>query len=52
MGGSGELDQIDKMIQLLGTPTDETWPGRRQMPDWGKIALKQVYMGLLFIENQ
>ena len=25
--GKGELDQIDKIFQLLGTPNDTVWPG-------------------------
>ena len=26
-GGSDEAEVLDKIFQLLGTPTDETWPG-------------------------
>ena len=31
--GQGELDQIDKIFKLFGTPTDETWPGFASLPN-------------------
>lgn len=27
LDGTSELEQIDKMVDLLGSPTKETWPG-------------------------
>jgi cell division cycle 2-like protein len=29
--GSGELDQLDKIFKTLGTPTDESWKGWRNL---------------------
>lgn len=31
--GRGELDQLDKIFKLLGTPNDESWPGFRSLPN-------------------
>ena len=32
--GECEIDQIYKIFQILGTPTEETWPQVSQLPDW------------------
>ncbi|KAF5840758.1 kinase-like domain-containing protein [Dunaliella salina] len=40
--GHGELDQLDKMVQVLGTPTEAEWPGIKHLPNYNKIVLKQV----------
>ncbi|XP_059479517.1 cyclin-dependent kinase 7 [Neocloeon triangulifer] len=32
--GDTDLDQLTKIFQALGTPTDESWPGLSQMPDY------------------
>ncbi|KZT03064.1 Pkinase-domain-containing protein [Laetiporus sulphureus 93-53] len=32
--GDSEIDQIFKIFRVLGTPTDEVWPGVRQLPDY------------------
>eukprot|EP00565_Helicotheca_tamesis_P004292 CAMPEP_0185738972 /NCGR_PEP_ID=MMETSP1171-20130828/34301_1 /TAXON_ID=374046 /ORGANISM="Helicotheca tamensis, Strain CCMP826" /LENGTH=131 /DNA_ID=CAMNT_0028410381 /DNA_START=1 /DNA_END=393 /DNA_ORIENTATION=- len=31
--GRGELDQIDKVFKLLGSPSDDTWPGFSELPN-------------------
>eukprot|EP00475_Leptophrys_vorax_P009302 TRINITY_DN16170_c0_g1_i1.p1 TRINITY_DN16170_c0_g1~~TRINITY_DN16170_c0_g1_i1.p1 ORF type:complete len:252 (-),score=52.56 TRINITY_DN16170_c0_g1_i1:39-794(-) len=31
-GAQGELAQISKIFELLGTPTEETWPGHKSLP--------------------
>ncbi|XP_014238985.1 cyclin-dependent kinase 7 [Trichogramma pretiosum] len=36
--GESDLDQLTKIFQTLGTPTEETWPGLSQLPDY--IAFK------------
>ena len=33
MQGQGELDQIDKIFKLLGTPTSESWPDFSSLPN-------------------
>ncbi|KAJ9510851.1 hypothetical protein QJQ45_027737 [Haematococcus lacustris] len=40
--GQGDLDYIDKMVQLLGTPTETEWPGLKKLPNFKMINLKQV----------
>mmetsp|Transcript_21623 Transcript_21623/g.37239 ORF Transcript_21623/g.37239 Transcript_21623/m.37239 type:complete len:303 (+) Transcript_21623:149-1057(+) len=32
--GDSEIDQLYKIFRTLGTPTDETWPGVRELPDY------------------
>lgn len=38
--GRGELDQIDKIFKLLGTPTEAAWPGVSQLPHMRKVQFK------------
>ena len=40
--GSGEIDQLDKIVSLLGTPTEEAWPGIKALPNYGKIVLRSM----------
>ncbi len=40
--GQSEFDQLDKIVNLLGTPTEEVWPGLKELPNYGKVVLKQV----------
>jgi len=32
--GSSAPDQLQKIFKLLGTPSEETWPGVSELPDW------------------
>lgn len=32
--GDSEIDEIFKIFRLTGTPTEETWPGVRELRDW------------------
>ena len=32
--GDSEIDEIFRIFRLLGTPTDETWAGVTDLPDW------------------
>lgn len=32
--GESDLDQLDKIFQLFGTPTEEIWPGVTELPDF------------------
>lgn len=36
-----ELALIQSHFQNLGTPTDETWPGASEYPDWGKMGFRK-----------
>jgi len=31
------MEQIAIVVHYLGTPTDETWPNRNEMPDYNKL---------------
>ncbi|KAG2155295.1 kinase-like domain-containing protein [Suillus bovinus] len=51
--GDSEIDQIFKIFRILGTPSEETWPGVTQLPDykdtfprWSKQELKGVVPNL------
>ena len=45
--GEGELDQISKMFQLLGTPNDDIWPGYSKCSKVKQISMKETYPGCL-----
>ncbi|THG98173.1 hypothetical protein EW026_g3981 [Hermanssonia centrifuga] len=32
--GDSEIDQIFKIFRILGTPTEDDWPGLKQLPDY------------------
>jgi serine/threonine protein kinase len=32
--GDSEIDQIFKIFQMYGTPTEKTWPGVTKLPDF------------------
>lgn len=32
--GDSEIDQLFKIFRILGTPTEQTWPGVTQLPDY------------------
>uniref|UniRef100_A0A3Q3XDM3 Cyclin-dependent kinase 7 n=1 Tax=Mola mola TaxID=94237 RepID=A0A3Q3XDM3_MOLML len=34
LAGESDLDQLTKIFEALGTPTDETWPGMSSLPDY------------------
>jgi cell division cycle 2-like protein len=38
--GRGELDQIKRIFALLGTPTQDDWPGWDQLPDCKPLQFK------------
>jgi cell division cycle 2-like protein len=41
MQGQGELDQIDRIFQLVGTPNDDNWPSFQKLPNAGLLRWKQ-----------
>lgn len=42
--GRSVLDQLGRVFQVLGTPTEETWPGVVSMaPDWKKVCFKPTH---------
>ncbi|EAS32377.3 CMGC/CDK protein kinase [Coccidioides immitis RS] len=36
-----ELALVHSIFTTLGTPTAESWPSRKNMPDWGKIEFRE-----------
>jgi len=36
--GKGEVDQFQKICDLLGRPSPELWPNMKKLPDYGKLA--------------
>uniref|UniRef100_A0A8C3AW39 Cyclin-dependent kinase 7 n=1 Tax=Cyclopterus lumpus TaxID=8103 RepID=A0A8C3AW39_CYCLU len=34
LAGDSDLDQLTKIFEALGTPTEETWPGMNSLPDY------------------
>lgn len=32
--GDSEIDEIFRIFRTLGTPTDESWPGVKTLPDY------------------
>jgi len=39
--GSDVDDQLKRIFKLLGTPTEESWPGLMQLPDYKPFAMYQ-----------
>jgi cell division cycle 2-like len=40
--GSNEVDQVSKIFELCGVPTEETWPGFRRLPNARRLRLPQT----------
>lgn len=36
--GENDIDQIYRVLQVMGTPSEENWPGVRELPDYNKIT--------------
>lgn len=41
--GKSEIDQISKIIQTLGTPNEQIWPGYTKLPHSKMISIQQPY---------
>ena len=39
--GDSEQDQIRKIFRIMGTPTDEVWPGVTSLPGFQQIQWQQ-----------
>lgn len=37
--GTGEIDQIDKVFKVLGSPTEENWPGHKELEGVKKVRI-------------
>ncbi|ESL06289.1 hypothetical protein TRSC58_06039 [Trypanosoma rangeli SC58] len=35
--GDGEIWQLSRIFDVLGTPTPHSWPSAVHLPDWGKV---------------
>ena len=40
--GDSEIDQIFKIFQMYGTPTEKNWPGITRLPDFKELQLKKI----------
>lgn len=40
--GENDIDQLHKVLRILGTPTEENWPGVSQLPDFKKITFPDI----------
>ncbi|XP_071545595.1 cyclin-dependent kinase 20-like isoform X2 [Panulirus ornatus] len=39
--GESDIDQLCVVLQILGTPSEATWPGLSQLPDYKKITFPE-----------
>ena len=37
--GNSEIDQIDKIFKVLGSPTEKMWPGHKQLEGVQKASI-------------
>lgn len=51
--GDSEIDQLFRIFRTLGTPTEATWPGVTQLPDykgdfprWRRKEMKEIVPNL------
>lgn len=51
--GDSEIDQLFRIFHTLGTPTEATWPGVSQLPDykgdfpqWARKEMKEIVPNL------
>lgn len=40
--GQSVLDQLGRIFNILGTPTNDTWPGVNELPDWNKVQFDSM----------
>lgn len=45
--GEGEVDQLNKVFRMLGTPTEEMWPGVSAMAHFSKLTWRTPSVGKL-----
>lgn len=48
--GKNELDQVHRICNLLGSPTERIWPGFENLPNFKSIKLPHQPLVLLFIK--
>ncbi|CAM9624683.1 unnamed protein product [Ectocarpus sp. 4 AP-2014] len=40
--GRSDIDQLYKILQVTGSPTDESWPGVKDLPDYDKVCFAEM----------
>ncbi|CAB1099894.1 unnamed protein product [Ectocarpus sp. CCAP 1310/34] len=40
--GRSDIDQLYKILQVTGSPTDENWPGVKGLPDYDKVCFAEM----------
>jgi hypothetical protein len=38
--GESDMDQLKQILTVLGTPTDEEWPGHKSLPDYVNVGVE------------
>ncbi|CAN0264604.1 unnamed protein product, partial [Hapterophycus canaliculatus] len=36
--GRSDIDQLHKILQVTGSPTEESWPSVKDLPDYDKVT--------------
>ncbi|CAI8052514.1 Cyclin-dependent kinase 20 [Geodia barretti] len=40
--GENDIDQLCQVLRVLGTPSEESWPGMSELPDFKKILFPEI----------
>lgn len=40
--GQNDMDQLSRVLQVLGTPSFESWPAVKELPDYHKVAFPDM----------
>lgn len=49
--GRSELDQIDRIFKLLGSPNEKIWPGLSKLPAAGKVRVFSNQSAILICQD-
>ncbi|GLJ52140.1 hypothetical protein SUGI_1109260 [Cryptomeria japonica] len=50
--GTSDVDQLSRLVRVLGSPTEENWPGCSNLPDYGKICFPARLNAAEVLENR
>eukprot|EP00903_Cladosiphon_okamuranus_P015297 g14132.t1 len=40
--GRSDIDQLRKILEVTGSPTEATWPGAKDLPDYDKVCFAEL----------
>lgn len=46
--GRSEIDQLELIYKLCGTPNDENWPGAKELSWWSTLKPARVFKRALY----